>query len=217
VAIALGSANPVGGSYNIFAGNTVEGASLWGILLGRGDYNVFYGNLIENNGGLGHDGYGLAIGGYHREVNNNLFYQNIFTNNSKNFATNWEVTGSNFFDNGTMGNYWDDYLTQYPTAIQVGSSGTGNIPYPVYDNINDNHPLINKPNTSTEISSLPNTWSSIDLSSLNVTIPAISTSSFEIPTPTPSVPEFSWLTILPIILTIPIALAIVRKRLQGNV
>jgi hypothetical protein len=37
------------------------------------------------------------------------------------------------------------------------------------------------------------------------------------PSPTPSVPEFSWLTILPILLTIPIALTIVRKRLQGKV
>ena len=36
-------------------------------------------------------------------------------------------------------------------------------------------------------------------------------------TPSPSVPESSWLTILPILLTIPIALAIVRKRLQRNV
>jgi hypothetical protein len=35
--------------------------------------------------------------------------------------------------------------------------------------------------------------------------------------PSPSVTEFSWLTILPILLTIPIALAIVRKRLQRNV
>jgi hypothetical protein len=35
--------------------------------------------------------------------------------------------------------------------------------------------------------------------------------------PTPSVPELSLLTILPIILTIPIAMAIARKRLQGNV
>jgi hypothetical protein len=35
--------------------------------------------------------------------------------------------------------------------------------------------------------------------------------------PSPSVPEFSWLTILPILLTVPIALIIVRKRLQRNV
>jgi hypothetical protein len=37
------------------------------------------------------------------------------------------------------------------------------------------------------------------------------------PSPTPSVPEFSFLTILPILLALPIALAIVRKRLQRNV
>jgi hypothetical protein len=34
--------------------------------------------------------------------------------------------------------------------------------------------------------------------------------------PTPSVPEFSWLTILPFLLAIPIVLVIVRKRLQRN-
>jgi hypothetical protein len=44
------------------------------------------------------------------------------------------------------------------------------------------------------------------------------TSTFNIlTTPNPSVPEFSWLTILPILLTTPIALTIVRKRLQRNV
>jgi hypothetical protein len=37
------------------------------------------------------------------------------------------------------------------------------------------------------------------------------------PTPTASVPELSWLTILPLLLTTTIALAIVRKRLHGNV
>jgi hypothetical protein len=34
----------------------------------------------------------------------------------------------------------------------------------------------------------------------------------DISTPTPSVPEFSWLTIIPILLTIPIALILARKR-----
>jgi hypothetical protein len=35
--------------------------------------------------------------------------------------------------------------------------------------------------------------------------------------PTSTVPEFSWLTILPILLAIPIALVFVRKRLQRNI
>ena len=37
------------------------------------------------------------------------------------------------------------------------------------------------------------------------------------PTPDPSVPEFSWLTILPLLLIISIVLIIARKRLQVNV
>ena len=42
-------------------------------------------------------------------------------------------------------------------------------------------------------------------------------STYNSQTPTPSVPEFSWLTILSLLLAIPIALIIVRKKLQGNV
>jgi hypothetical protein len=41
-------------------------------------------------------------------------------------------------------------------------------------------------------------------------------SSTTTPTPTASVPEFSWLTILPILLTTTIVLVMVRKRLQKN-
>jgi hypothetical protein len=36
------------------------------------------------------------------------------------------------------------------------------------------------------------------------------------PTPTPTVPEFSWLTILPLLLTIPIALITIEKRITKN-
>jgi len=176
---------PKGGSYNVFAGNIVEGAKLWGVLLGKGNYNVFYGNLIANNGGLGHDGYGLAIGGNHLEVNNNLFYQNIFINNSKNFATNWEVIGSNFFDNGTIGNYWDDYLTKYPDATQIGNSGIGNTPYLVYGNISDNFPLLTKPN----------------IPPIDVPIQSLLNSTAS-PNATSAVPELPWMVIVPLLLSV---------------
>jgi hypothetical protein len=53
-------------------------------------------------------------------------------------------------------------------------------------------------------------------SNTTFTIQTIDTSVSNL-TPSPSVPEFSYLTILSILLTIPIALAIVRKRLQRNV
>jgi len=147
-----------GGSYNIFAGNTVEEAGLWGILMGNGSFNVFYGNLVANNKGFGHDGYGLALGGNHQVVQSNLFFHNTFMNNSRNFGTNWGINGVNSFDNGTEGNYWDDYLTKYPNATEVGHSGIGDTPYWVYRDGIDNYPLLNQPNVTGVIPVLPEPW-----------------------------------------------------------
>jgi hypothetical protein len=152
-----------------------------GILLGNGSYNVFYGNLVANSGGLGHDGYGLALGGTETKVENNLFFYNAFVNNSKNFGGNWQVIGSNSFDNGSVGNYWDDYLTQYPNAAEVGNSGIGNTPYLVYANNMDNYPLLNKLNVSDAIPALPSPWSSL----LSATSPSdTSPSASQSPNPT---------------------------------
>jgi nitrous oxidase accessory protein len=147
-----------GGSYNIFAGNTVEEAGLWGILMGNGSFNVFYGNFIANNRGSGHDGYGLALGGNHQVVQTNLFFHNTLMNNSRNFGTNWDINGVNSFDNGTEGNYWDDYLTKYPNATEVGHSGIGDTPYWVYSDGSDNYPLLNRPDVIGAIPALPEPW-----------------------------------------------------------
>ncbi|MGO8806966.1 MAG: nitrous oxide reductase family maturation protein NosD [Candidatus Bathyarchaeia archaeon] len=187
--IAVGYAINTGGSYNIFAGNTVEEAGLWGILMGSGSYNVFYGNLVANCGGLGHDGYGLALGEENVEsATNNLFFGNIFVNNSKNFGENWQTLGSNSFDNGKAGNYWDDYSTQHPNASEVDNSGVGNTPYLVYSNVTDNYPLMKEPNVSDAVPALPSPWSSL-------------LSSIAVPSSTPSVPEFSMLVIVPVLLS----------------
>jgi len=48
-------------------------------------------------------------------------------------------------------NYWGDYLTRYPNATEIGSSGVGNTPYSldiytngeVTDTLQDKHPLMN--------------------------------------------------------------------------
>ena len=61
----------------------------------------------------------------------------------------------------------------------------------------------------------------VDNTSLPPASPSPSPTQIPTPTPSPSptstIPEFSWLTILPILLTIPIVLIIVRKKLQRNV
>jgi len=166
--VGLGDYPRGAASDNLIAGNTIEGAVDWGIEMGYGSNNVFYGNLIANNGGYGHDGYGLALGGIDVEVDNNLFYYNMFMNNSKNFGTNWQVLGSNSFDNGSVGNYWDDYLTKYPNAAEIDNSGIGNTPYLVYNNVTDNYPLM----------------APFDISSINIQLPAwLNTLSSPLPTP----------------------------------
>ena len=186
-----------GGSYNIFAGNAVEEAGLWGILMGNGAFNVFYGNFIANNRGFGHDGYGLALGGNHQVVQSNLFFHNTFMNNSRNFGTNWGINGVNSFDNGTEGNYWDDYLTKYPNATEVGHSGIGDTPYWVYSDGSDNCPLLNRPDVTGAIPALPEPWLTlvpiIELADPSLTFmssskpdPTAALSSSPTPTPIPS-------------------------------
>jgi hypothetical protein len=90
-----------------------------------------------------------------------------------------QAVGNESFDR----NFWGDYLTRYPDAAEIDSSGIGNTPYKiniytnaeVIDTLQDNHPLM-KP----------------------VSIPNFGTpQSSPSPTinPSPSVPEFPALTI----------------------
>lgn len=240
VGIAIGYPNQGSGSYNTFSGNLIEEAALWGILLGNGSSNIFYGNLIANNGGAGHDGYGLVLGGTITQANNNQFFLNVFTNNSKNFGTNWQVIGSNSFDNGIIGNYWDDYLTKYPNAIEIANSGLGNTPYLVYSNYFDNYPIWSMPDFSKMIPALPNPWAPAlpegATVSVNPTItptPSISPAAPSTPPPTtdnqnssfaqntssnnqittnPNVPEISWFVVLPLLLSLFSVAVVLRNR-----
>jgi hypothetical protein len=50
------------------------------------------------------------MGGNHLVAEHNTFYRNILMNNSRHVSANWEILGAgNFWDNGEVGNYWDDY------------------------------------------------------------------------------------------------------------
>jgi nitrous oxidase accessory protein len=189
-------------SSNLIQKNVIEDANpyAWAILVGYGSNNVFFGNFVANNGG-----YGLAVGGIDIEVDNNLFYCNNFMNNTKNFGTNWQVIGSNSFDNGTTGNYWDDYLTKYPNATEVDDSGIGNTPYLVYGNVTDDYPLLNTFDTANANIQLP-TW----IGSLPTLLPL---PSFPSSSPSPSVPEFPVWIILPLFMIATlIAVVYFRKR-----
>lgn len=70
----------------------------------------------------------------------NIFVQNNFLSN--NSANGFEIYSSNSWDNGSVGNYWCDYLSKYPNASEAGNTGIGDTPYVIdKDNI-DHFPLM---------------------------------------------------------------------------
>ena len=68
----------------------------------------------------------------------NTIYYNTFKQNTMENAND---TLSNQWDNGTDGNYWDDYTEKYPAAIQLGD--VWDTPYIISDGENqDRFPLV---------------------------------------------------------------------------
>jgi hypothetical protein len=92
---------------------------------------------------------------YLTSSNNNKFYRNNITdlllktsNNNIFFENNFVVNhflsmgGNNLWDNGTVGNYWGDYLLKYPNASEISNTGIGDTPYVIdADNV-DSYPLM---------------------------------------------------------------------------
>jgi parallel beta-helix repeat protein len=132
-------------SQNIFlyCGNAVNGYNE--------KNNLFFSNEFIGNG--------LATRGFNDD-DNSTFFLNTFINNTRNVGfenegylgdtyTPTDIRTSHNWDNGTIGNYWSDYLTQNPTARGVGSTGTYDSPYRVTPATNypylfyDYHPLVN--------------------------------------------------------------------------
>ena len=117
-------------SSNIFIGNTNYGIyledksndnfisdnilteNIHGIRIKGSEKNTIIKNFIMNNG------YGLY---FCCGAKNNLAYNNVFINN-----TDWNAneTLPNIWDNGIIGNFWDDY-----TGTDEDGDGIGDVPY----------------------------------------------------------------------------------------
>jgi hypothetical protein len=69
--------------------------------------------------------------------NGNAFYHNNFM-----AQLTVQASGKNMWDNGTVGNYWSDYLEKCPNASEIDSSGLWNIAYPIDINNTDLFPLV---------------------------------------------------------------------------
>ena len=127
-----------GSNYNSIHNNNItnNGIGLW--LISRPSYNQIYCNNILNN-----DEDASLI----ESCSNNEFYLNNFIDNTLNahassFLNTYDPECINIWGNGSMGNYWSDYLTRYPNASEVGNSGIGHTPYLIEYNNTDVYPLM---------------------------------------------------------------------------
>jgi parallel beta-helix repeat protein len=136
-------------SRNLISGNYIAnngrglGLVFWdgrGIGVTDSFKNQIIGNTITKN-----NGYAIRFTGNQRD---NVIYHNNFVDNKVDEGLQVsmdKVYGSglhNKWDNGEEGNYWSDYITRYPNATEVDSSGVGDTAFYINENNQDNYPLM---------------------------------------------------------------------------
>jgi len=143
-------------SFGIFTNNANLNNISSNTFTGNTDYGIYlstsYDNLISDNK-FTENNYGIRIKGSERNTItknlimnnnyglyfccgtlNNLAYNNVFIYNPE-----WNAYDrlGNTWDNGIIGNYWDDY-----TGIDADGNGIGDTPYTIVDEKIDNFPLM---------------------------------------------------------------------------
>ena len=111
---------------NTLSGNTASNNNNYGIWLVYSDNNTLSENTINNNN------YGIRSDS---NSNNNKIFLNNFVNNGINAEDNGI---NNTWDNGIIGNYWDDYA-----GVDTNDDGIGDTPYiiPGTAGSQDNFPI----------------------------------------------------------------------------
>ena len=84
------------------------------------------------------------------QATNNTFYHNNFINNSlfgscqisNPWIAAYSVGENNIWDNGSIGNYWNDFKQRFPTASEIFGKGVWNTPYFINEENIDQYPLV---------------------------------------------------------------------------
>ena len=124
---------------NIISGNIVSNNLNYGIRVSRSPQNVFCKNIVKDN-----ENEGIYI---YESSHNNTFTENVILNNGQiglkiDYQSYWNLIYYNCFignninaqddrtdnewDNGTLGNFWDDY-----DGVDSNDDGIGDTPYDV--------------------------------------------------------------------------------------
>ena len=139
---------------NVVSDNIITHNIVVGIEIRGGGFNTISNNYMFNNTigvKIGAFSYNITIRGNHISdssyiglfidvmSNNHEIFENCFLNNNLHAKDNG---GSNSWDNGVKGNYWDNY-----TGLDGNTDGIGDIPYNITGNngSQDNYPLMSCP------------------------------------------------------------------------
>lgn len=112
---------------NIISSNNITHND-WGLRIKSSDENLVIHNYIASN----EKGLLFCCG-----AGDNKAYYNSFINNSN--YNGQDLIGTNQWDDGEAGNYWDDYILNYPNATEI--NGVWDTPYDIY---NDGHTIIHQ-------------------------------------------------------------------------
>ncbi len=118
---------------NTIFDNKIYNNSLYGIFLFTSDSNNFTENHIYYSGEIG-----IHLDNEDTSSDNNLIYINWFIENTINAKDNGT---NNKWDNGSIGNYWDDYV-----GCDNNGDGIGETAYSILGDAiaQDNYPICNK-------------------------------------------------------------------------
>ncbi len=207
----------VAGDENIVARNLLVHGG-YGVEL-SGSSNVIYANIITNNTiGIVESGKSNKI--YANCVADNfwgvdtgyngitaILYYNNFVDNRYQVSTNFPVNKIDYFDNGTIGNYWSNY-----NGTDLNGDGLGDISYLIDSTRSDRYPLMAPFDIDNIIVSVPEWVNNIPTPQPLPTMLTFPTSSPAI-SPSPSIPEIPPWKILPFLLVITLgAVLIVKKK-----
>ncbi|MHA1522026.1 MAG: right-handed parallel beta-helix repeat-containing protein [Promethearchaeota archaeon] len=139
---------------NLFSGNKIYENYCNGISLEDSGYNSLTGNYINDNFKDGifsdnshntsifgcvileNDGFGVFLDA---TSNDTTIWANDIVNNTMDQA--YTISSSNNWDNGTFGNFWGDYTSKYPAALNDGLFW--DTPYEIEEvSAVDNYPLL---------------------------------------------------------------------------
>ena len=139
-------------NHNIISGNNLTDNVYTAIGFARSSNNSIIGNnIINSTYGFYHSssndntmtGNNITENSYGIELYNSTYnsvYHNRFENNTVQVVCRENST--NFWDDGSEGNYWSDYEQKYPSASEIGNTGIWDTPYVIDADNTDHYPVV---------------------------------------------------------------------------